>query len=104
MFANLKRLDSRKIALFAFIKATAVAIFSCLCDLRRSKRIWRISARMNIAGSLREDGMRRSSATSLVGEMGEPSMEWMISIKGSVSLLVEAQRKRCVLESACGQE
>ena len=59
---------------------------------------------MNIAGSLREDGMRRSSATSLVGEMGEPSREWVISIKGSVSFFVEGQRKRSMLESACGQD
>ena len=72
MFANLKRFDSRKIALFAFIEATVVAIFSCLCVLRRSKRIWRISTRMNIAGSLKDDGMIRSGATSVeLGRGGE---------------------------------
>ena len=51
---------------------------------------------MNIAGSLKDDGMIRSGATSLVGEVREPSMEWMVLIKGSVSLLVESQRKRYV--------
>ena len=59
VFANLKRLDSRKIALLAFIIATAAAMSRCLWDLRRSRRICRISVMMNIAGNLREDGMMR---------------------------------------------
>ena len=81
MFANLNLFDSRKIALFAFIEATAAAIFSCLCDLRRSMRICRISSRMNIAGSLKDDGMIRSRAMSLVGEVRKPYMDWTVLIK-----------------------
>ena len=104
VFANLKCLDSRKIALLAFIIATAAAMSRCLWDLRRSRRICRISVRMNIAGNLREDGMMRSRATSLVGEIGEPCMEWNISFKGSVSFFIEGQRKRWMLESACQQD
>ena len=52
---------------------------------------------MNIAGNLSGDGMMRLSATSLVGEIGEPCMEWNISFKGSVSFFVEGQRKRWML-------
>ena len=66
VLANLNCLDSRKIVLLA------AAMSRRLWDLRWSRRICRTSVRMNIAGSLSGVGMLRSSATSLVGETGEP--------------------------------